>query len=141
MNKNFKVIKINGGFQGILLTAFLVFGIVSGFIISPSWVCMKIWNFIALNNSFASINLYQGLLLWFIIVLTLFALNKKNSFIGFGSYKKLSPEQIREIIEKSKASNSKFMNGEELFQTLNAGKTFQSEENKENKEQNQQEAE
>lgn len=110
MNKNLKIITING-VRGLFMAIFIVFGLVSGFILSPAWVCMKLWNiFVSENFSLPQMNFYQGLLLWAIIALTLHLLNNKRSLIGFGSYSKLSNEQIKDIIEKSKKANSNIMN-------------------------------
>lgn len=106
MNKKMKVITING-VRGLFMAAFIVFGLISGFIISPGWVCMTLWNNFAVNNFAVSpMNLYQGLLMWAVIALSMYAINNKRSLIGFGSYPaKLSNEQIKEIIKKSRMSN------------------------------------
>ncbi len=106
MNKNLKIITING-VRGMLMAVFIIFGLISGFIISPAWVCMKLWNTFVVNYAAAApMNMYQGLLSWTVIALILYALNNKRALIGFGSYPKLSNEQIKEIIRKSKMSNS-----------------------------------
>ena len=107
MNKNLRIITING-FRGILMILFIISGLIAGFIISPSWVCMKLWNtFVASNFAVASMNLYQGMLLWIVIVLSLYALNNKRSLVGFGSFQRLTNDQIKDIIKKSKLSNEK----------------------------------
>lgn len=109
MNKNFKVITING-IRGVFAAIFIVFGLIAGFIISPGWVCMQIWNR-AFQDSYtvAVMNIYQGIMLWAIIALSLYALNNKRSLIGFGAYQGLTPEQIKDIMNKAKASEDKFL--------------------------------
>ena len=110
MNKNFKVITING-IRGILVAIFIVLGLIAGFIISPGWVCMHIWNYIFEDsNTVALMNIYQGIMLWTIIALSLYALNNKKALIGFGSYQGLTPEQIKDLMNRAKQSEAKMMN-------------------------------
>ncbi len=110
MNKNFKVITING-IRGILAAIFIVLGLIAGFIISPGWVCMHLWNYIFEDsNTVALMNIYQGIMLWAIIALSLYALNNKKALIGFGSYQGLSPEQIKDLMKRAKQSEAKMMN-------------------------------
>jgi len=102
MNKNFRVITING-IRGMAVVVFLVLGLIAGFIISPGWVCMKVWNYFFENSStVALMNIYQGVMLWAIIALSLYALNNRRALIGFGSYHGLSPEQINDIMQRTK---------------------------------------
>ena len=77
MKRNFKVITING-IRGIFAVIFLVMGLIAGFVISPSWLCMTLWNhFVAASGSVAQMSLWQGLMMWAIIALSLYALNNK----------------------------------------------------------------
>lgn len=109
MKKNFKVITING-VRGIFAAIFVVLGLIAGFIISPGWVCMQLWNYGFENsNVVATMNLYQGIILWAIIALSLYALNNKRSLIGFGAYQGLSPEQIKDIMNRAKESEDKIL--------------------------------
>ncbi len=104
MNKNFRIITING-VRGILTVIFIAFGLIAGFIVSPGWVCMQVWNIIFKESSMVALmNIYQGIMLWSIIALSLYALNNKRALIGFGSYRGLSPEQINDIISGAKLS-------------------------------------
>ncbi len=105
MNKNYKVITIHG-VRGVLAIIFLALGLISGFVISPGWACMKLWNkFISDSGIVSTMNIYQGILLWTIIALSLYALNNNKSIIGFGSYPGLSPEQIRNILNRKKEAD------------------------------------
>lgn len=109
MNKNFKIITING-FRGIITAIFIVLGLIAGFIISPGWVCMKLWNLaFEYSGYFSQMSLYQGIMLWAIIALSLYALNNKKALIGFGSYSGLSPEQIHEIMERTRKTEEKIL--------------------------------
>ena len=107
MNKNYRVITING-IRGIIAAIFIVFGRIAGFIISPGWVCMKLWNHFA-QEYFATMNLLQGIMLWAIIGLSLYALNNKHALIGFGAYQGLSPDQIKDIMNRAKLSEAKII--------------------------------
>ena len=110
MNRNFRVITING-IRGILAAIFVVLGLIAGFIISPGWVCMHIWNyFMAESGRFIMMNLFQGIMLWSIIALSLYAINNRRPLIGFGSYSGLSPEQIKDIISNAKMTENRIKN-------------------------------
>lgn len=142
MKKEFKVITING-IRGAIMAIFIVMGLIAGFIISPGWVCMQIWNYAFENsNVVATMNIYQGIMLWAIIALSLYALNNKRALIGFGSYKGLTPEQIKDIMNRAKDSEDKILKQlEEMAKEriekeaeLNASEKEQEEEKKEKEE-------
>ena len=101
MNKRLKVITING-FRGLMMVVFIVFGLISGFIIAPGWVCMKLWNLFVINHvQVMPMNLYQGVLLWAVIGLSLYLMNNKKTIIGFNTYPRLTPSQIKGIMERA----------------------------------------
>ncbi len=132
MNRNFKVITING-IRGMITLVFIVLGLIAGFVISPGWACMQIWNHIfEESNTIAMMNLFEGIILWAIIALVLYAVNNRKPLIGFGSYQGLSPEQIKEIMQRARQS--------EVFNTV---KDFEimKKETVENKEQAQENSE
>ena len=110
MKKNFKVITING-IRGAIVAVFIVMGLIAGFIISPGWVCMQLWNdaIEELNIVASSMNIYQGIMMWAIIALSLYALNNKRALIGFGSYQGLSHEQIKDIMNRAKDSEDRIL--------------------------------
>ena len=109
MKRNFKVITING-IRGILAVIFIALGLIAGFLISPAWVCMTVWNhYLSDSTIVGTMNIYHGLLLWAIIALTLYALNGKNQLIGFGNYPSLSREQIRDIVNRAKVEESQIL--------------------------------
>lgn len=104
MNKNYRVITVNG-VRGIITIVFIAFGLFAGFIVSPGWVCMKLWN-ICFEHSFVMMNLIQGIMLWAILALSLYALNNNRPLIGIGSYSALSREQIQDIMDRAKKSEN-----------------------------------
>ena len=115
MNRNFRVITING-IRGILAAIFVVLGLIAGFVISPGWVCMHVWNyFMAETGRYITMNLLQGIMLWSIIALSLYAINNRRPLIGFGSYPGLSPEQIKDIMNRAKSSEDRIRKEIELL--------------------------
>lgn len=102
MNKNYKVIKING-FRGLLTAVFVLGCALTGFVVFPAWMCMQLWNAMAENiYALPSMSLVHGILLWGIIGLSLYAINNSRSLIGFASHQALSEEQIKDIMERVK---------------------------------------
>ncbi len=106
MNRNYRVIKING-FRGIITALFVVCCLATGFIICPGWVFMNLWNYIA---SFFVImpkmELVHGVMLWAIVALSLYALNNSRCLIGFSTPPQLSEDQIKDIVTRVKNSAS-----------------------------------
>lgn len=137
MNKNFRVITING-FRGIIAVVLIIAGLIAGFIISPGWLCMTLWNKAFENASyFSSMSLIQGIILWAIIALTLYALNNKHALIGFGSYTGLNPDQIKSIIERTRTAEAKILKeikekqARESIENINNSENIQKEEQEE----------
>lgn len=119
MNRNFKIITING-MRGMIMAVFIVLGLIAGFILSPAWVCMKLWNFaFQQSNYVAAMNIYQGLILWSIIALSFYALNNRRPLIGFGISQGLSKEQIKDIMERAKDAQFKELKEFEMLAKKN----------------------
>lgn len=111
MNKKFNVIKING-FKGLLLAFFIVGCLVAGFLIFPGWICKILWNFVAeYFVNMPVMNLLHGVILWCIIALSTYALNKGNFAISFSSTMPIqrNEERIREIIKQINENNSRMV--------------------------------
>ena len=111
MNKKFSVIKING-IKGILLAVFIVGCLIAGFLTFPGWVCMHIWNFTAgYFSAMPEMSLTHGIILWCIIALSIYALNKGNFAISFGSAVQPAPseERIKEIIKQINEKNAQIL--------------------------------
>lgn len=99
MNKNFKVIQING-LSGILLLGFIIAGIICGFALFPIWVIMIGWN--ELSTSFFNgpvINYNQAFLLWLFIVLCSYLFLRNSVTIKFQKTNESDPEEIEKIVE------------------------------------------
>ena len=109
MNKKFSVIKING-IKGIILAVFCLGCLIAGFLMFPGWVCMHVWNYFAGFFIQAPVmNLVHGVILWCIIALSVYALNKGDLAISFGTAAPISPseERIREVFKKINEHNAK----------------------------------
>lgn len=107
MNKKFNIIKING-VKGICLAVFCIGCLIAGFLLFPGWVCMHVWNYFAGFFVQAPLmTLVHGVLLWCIIALSLYALNKGDCIISFGSASAVSPgeERIREVFNRINEQN------------------------------------
>jgi len=108
MNRNkFSVIKING-FKGLALVVFLIGCFAAGFVIFPAWLCQNIWNFVASYFSVVpEMQLLHGVLLWAIIALSFYALNKDTFTISVGTSvpRAVSEDRIKEILKQMSEKN------------------------------------
>ena len=100
MNKKFNVIKLSG-FKGLLLILFLGACLLTGFLVFPGWICMQIWNYASSFITDAPVmQLTHGVILWCIIALSFYALNKGNLSISLNSVHSPSEERIRKILSE-----------------------------------------
>jgi hypothetical protein len=106
MKKNFRVIQING-FRGLFLAIFAISCLIAGFIAFPSLVAMHTWNYLATTTgSLPLINLGEAILLWAIILFSIFIFNKKKFIVSFNGQQELSDEEVKEVIAKIKAQKN-----------------------------------
>ena len=89
MNKNFRIIDVNG-FRGLLLFLFIVVCLACGFIVFPGYLAMLLWNGAAPVVSLPEINLFQGILLWAILAFALYMFGNQKVVIVMQSRKKFS---------------------------------------------------
>lgn len=102
MRKNLKVIQING-FRGIFMAMFIVSCLIAGFIAFPAMVTMNIWNYLAIKTgSFPSITFVAGLLLWAIIIFSVYLFNKRKFIVSFTAQQELSDDEVKNILSKIK---------------------------------------
>lgn len=103
MKKNkVRVIQING-LRGLFITFFIISCLIAGFIAFPAFLTMNAWNYIATKSgSFLLLNFPQGLLLWAIIVISIFILNKRKFIISFSAEQELNENQVQRIVSKVK---------------------------------------
>ena len=91
MNKNFRIIDVNG-FRGLALFVFIVVCLACGFIAFPGYVSMMLWNAFAPSISLPEISLLQGILLWAIIAFMIYMFSNHKVVIVMQSRKKLSKD-------------------------------------------------
>ncbi len=115
MNRNFNVIKING-FKGLLFALFLICCFATGVVVFPGWICMHAWNFVAgYFLDMPTMTIVHGSILWLIIALSIYAINKGNFSISFGTAAPMpmsmtnNEERIKEIIKKINERNASLL--------------------------------
>lgn len=108
MKRNAKIIQING-FRGLVMAMFIVTCLIAGFVVFPGFVAMNIWNCFA--TVIPQLNLYQGVLLWAIVALVGFIVNKQSFSVSFASPKELNDEEMNLLMERIKLqSQAKMLN-------------------------------
>jgi len=100
MNKNFKIIQING-LSGLLLLGMITTGVICGFVLFPVWVMMIGWNSIV-NDILKgpSINYFQAFLLWLVVALLFYLILKNSVSIKVQGPENMSETDIKEIVNE-----------------------------------------
>ena len=99
---NTRIIQI-AGFRGLLTALFIGICLAAGFVVFPAKVAVYVWNYAASHYiAMPSINLFQGVLLWAIIVLVYNIANNNHFVISFAQPKQLSEEEVRHLMERIK---------------------------------------
>lgn len=97
MKKNFNVIQIKGT-RGIIMAMFIASCLFAGFVVFPGWICMNVWNYMA---SFAincpTIGLFQGVLLWGIVVALYFIFRKESVVVCVKSPQGLDEDELKAV--------------------------------------------
>lgn len=115
MKKNLRIIQING-FRGLFITLFVVSCLIAGFIAFPAFLSMNLWNLLAVKTaSFPLINFYEGVLLWGIIILSIFTFCKKKFIVSFDTQQELNENELKNVVSKIKELNeNKYTKNEEI---------------------------
>lgn len=101
MKKNLNIIKING-LRGLLFAGMVVCCLAAGFIAFPGYVAMHIWNFIAPSLTLPLIGLFQGVLLWAIVVASYLTFRKNKLVVCIKTPQGLSEEELKEVFADMK---------------------------------------
>ncbi len=125
MNKNFKIVQING-LSGILFLALVVTGVFCGFVIFPIWIIMTVWNAVVSDIFYGpAINYIQAAMLWTLLALILYLMLKNSVSIKIQRDSNLSEEELKELdkasvkeeseeeTEKNEASKSEYEDKQE----------------------------
>ena len=95
--KKMNVIQIKG-IRGLVVAGLVVCCLAAGFIAFPGWVWMHIWNFFASYTiNIPAIGLFQGILLWAIIIACYFTFRKEKVIVCMKSPQGLSEEELKSV--------------------------------------------
>ncbi len=96
-----RIVKIDG-IKGLITAAFTVACLFAGFVIFPGYAAMHLWNkYLATAYMFPVLNLFQGVLLWGIVVISYCILSKKGFAMSFKETPELSEEELDNIIKSA----------------------------------------
>lgn len=106
-----KIVQIDG-VKGVITAVFMGACLFSGFVLCPGYAAMSLWNKYLVNlYMFPTLNLFQGVLLWGIAVITYCILSKKGFAISFKNTPELSDAELNSIIQRAKIdSRMRMMN-------------------------------
>lgn len=97
MKKNLNVIQIKG-VKGLMIAGLVVCCLIAGFIAFPGLIGMHIWNYIASYIiAMPQIGLFQGILLWAIILTSYFIFRKEKVVVCLKSSQSLSEEELKTV--------------------------------------------
>lgn len=128
-----KIIQING-FRGMMMAAFIVAGLISGFVACPGIVIMRLWNRYLTVYGMPVLDAFQGVLLWVIVALTYYILTKGYMPVSFASPDKMSDAEFDMIMKKAKIHsdlrkmNSKIMTMDKFEKEIQNTKKYKQEE-------------
>ncbi len=101
-----KIIQIDG-IKGLISAVFIGACLFAGFVIFPGYAAMYLWNkYLAAGYMFPALNLFQGALLWSIVVISYCILSKSGLAVSFRETPELSQEELDKILK-----NAKFYSG------------------------------
>lgn len=103
MKKNLNIIKISG-LRGLIIAGLVICCLAAGFIVFPGYVAMHIWNYFVSNfaQTVPVIGLFQGVLLWGILVASYFVFRKNKLVVCIKTPQGLSEEELKEVFADMK---------------------------------------
>ena len=118
MKRNTRIIQISG-FKGLALIAICVSCLFAGFVIFPAYVSMYGWNFVASKfGIIPQINIFQGLLLWAGIAISLYLSNEKQkSLFTISSKKQLTEDEVRKLINRIRLQKMNMINDQMVIKS------------------------
>ncbi len=100
-----KVIRIDG-IRGLLSAIFIGCGLFAGFVISPGYLAMHLWNkYLVSGYMFPQLSLFQGVLLWGIVFISYVILTKGGFAISFHNGSSYNDEEMESIIRAAKVNS------------------------------------
>ena len=102
MKRNINVIQIKGA-KGLIIAGFVVLCLFAGFIVFPGWLGMLAWNYASSYlTQLPSIGLFQGILLWGIIITSYFVFRKEKVVVCMRTPQELSEEELKTVFSDIK---------------------------------------
>lgn len=100
--KKMNVIQIKG-VRGLMLAGFVISCLIAGFIVFPGLVAMYAWNYVtSFSLSVPTIGLFQGVLLWGILLASYFIFRKERVIVCMKSPQGLSEEELKSVFANVK---------------------------------------
>ncbi len=95
--KKMNIIEIRG-IRGLIVAGMIACCLAAGFIVFPGWLAMNFWNYlVSYTQSIPTIGLFQGVLLWGIIIAAYFTFKKDRIVVCFKTPKGLSEEELKSV--------------------------------------------
>jgi membrane protein implicated in regulation of membrane protease activity len=99
MNKNFKVVQLNG-LMGLFLLGIIITGMICGFVFFPIWIIMVGWNEIATNMlNMPAISYYQAFLLWICLALCSFLALRNSVSVKVQTNEEIEDEELSDFFD------------------------------------------
>ncbi|MBQ8459352.1 hypothetical protein IJ541_04535 [bacterium] len=99
-----KIIQIDG-IKGLITTVFIGACLFAGFVVSPGYVAMSLWNkYLVTSYMLPSLDIFQGVLLWTIIVLIYCVMTGSGFAVSLRNTPELSDEELDSIIRSARLS-------------------------------------
>lgn len=118
MKRKTRVIQIDG-FKGLIIALFSVVCLAAGFVGFPGFVAMTVWNYFP---ALPSINLFQGVLLWIIVAISIYLVNGRKLFISFASPQELSEAEMNKLMERVRLQSQVKMLNAMMMKTIEENK-------------------
>ncbi len=135
MNKGPKIIQISG-IKGIFLLGFTAICLCAGFIVFPARVAMCAWNYISSTYYIIpAINIWQGLMLWSMIALGGYLINKKHKTISFAQQLELDDEEMKILMQRIKMQKQAQKLNSMMLKNINVVKQEKQSDNEQKNEQ------
>lgn len=100
-----KIVQIDG-IKGLITAVFVCACAFSGFVISPGYALKTLWNkYLVGAYMFPNLSLFQGILLWAILVISYFIVSKKGFALSFKSTHEISEDELKSIVNTAKLNS------------------------------------
>ncbi len=100
-----KIVQIDG-IKGLITAGIVCICSFAGFVLFPGYVGMSLWNkYLAQAYMFPTLSLFQGILLWAILVISYFILDKKGFALSFRNTPELSDDELNSILRTARMNS------------------------------------